>query len=178
MSAGETIWNNLLDQIEQRGWAWQHVHPDDGSEGGGPFPHYCYTIGLSKKGVPDLIIIGLAPETAVAVGNRLIMKALANVAGTQAPPFEMNTDLLEVFNGTRAMLVDVPYEHAANRAFFALDYAEAVSKPLKAIQLLWPDRQGRFPFEDGATPSFAAAQPVLKNLPPPAPEHGEAPLLQ
>lgn len=178
MSAGETFWNNILDQVEARGWAWQHVGPDDGSEGGGPFPHYSYTIGLSEKGVPDLIIVGLDPQTAVTVGNRLIMKALANASSTLAPPFEMNTDLLEVFNGTRAMLVDVPHEHAANRAFFALDYAEAVSKPLQAIQLLWPDRQGRFPFEDAVSPSFAAAQPVLKNLPPPAPAHAVAPLLQ
>lgn len=178
MLSGDVIWNKVLDQIDERGWAWMAIGPDDGSLSDEEFPAYCYTVGLAAKGLPDLIIIGLAPQTAFTVGDQLINKALANAAGAQTPPFEMNIDLLEVFKDTRAMLVDVPHEHAAKRALFALDYAEAVSKPLQAVQLLWPDRQGRFPFEDGVAPTFAAAQPVLKNMAPPAPGYAESPVLQ
>lgn len=178
MLSGDVIWNKVLDQIDERGWAWMAIGPDDGSLSDEEFPTYCYTVGLAAKGLPDLIIIGLAPQTAFTVGDQLINKALANAAGAQTPPFEMNIDLLEVFKDTRAMLVDVPHEHAAKRALFALDYAEAVSKPLQAVQLLWPDRQGRFPFEDGVAPTFAAAQPVLKNMAPPAPGYAESPVLQ
>lgn len=184
MSTENTVWDNLLDQIEVKGWAWVAIGPDDGAVSNEQFPSYCYTVGLVDKGVPDLIIIGLDPRTAFTVGDQLIRQALAEVDAEHARPatpgftaFKLNTDLLEVFRGTRAMLVDVPTEQAAKRTLFALDYANVADKPLQVIQLLWPDRQGRFPFEPGVAPSFAEAQPVLKYSSPPDPNQLESPPL-
>jgi hypothetical protein len=178
------VWDNLLDQIQAKGWAWVAIGPDDGAMSNEPFPPYCYTVGLVHKGLPDLIIIGLDPRTAFAVGDQLILKALAEIdaekAGPPTPgsaPFKLDTDLFEVFRGTRAMLVDVPTEQAAKRSLFALDYADVAGKPLQVIQLLWPDRQGRLPFEPGVSPSFAEAQPVLKYASPPSPNQLESPTL-
>jgi len=169
----DTTWNNLLDQIEQKGWAWQYVHAEDDGEFGA-FPFYCYTVGLVAKGIPDLIVVGLNPRVATDAGDELIARALQ--AG--AEPWGINTVLLDVFKNSRAMLVDVPHEYAANRTLFALDFAEAVSKPLQVVQLVWPDQNGRLPFEEGADPAFVEVQPVLKHTALPDPDQADAPILQ
>jgi len=170
----EAAWNNLLDQIEQKGWAWQYVHADDGAGGYEPFPFYCYTVGLAAKGLPDLIVVGLNPRVATDAGDEIISRALQ--AGGQ--PFTLNTVLLDVFKNSRAMLVEVPKEHAANRSLFALDFAEATSRPLQVFQLLWPDQGGRLPFEDGADAAFVEVPPVLKHLPLPDPVQPDSPAMQ
>jgi hypothetical protein len=76
------------------------------------------------------------------------------------------------------MLVEVPKEHAANRSLFALDFAEATSRPLQVFQLLWPDQGGRLPFEDGADAAFVEVPPVLKHLPLPDPVQPDSPAMQ
>lgn len=185
MHDGDTLWNKLLDQIDSRGWGWQVVGPDQGDDEHEPFPHYCYTVGLVSKGLPDLIVVGLDIRTSIAVGDELITRAMANaIVGQAVPaaggfePFELNKELLDVFKGTRAMLVDVPPAEAAKRSLFAHDYAAAVDKPPELIQLVWPDRNGRLPFEDGADPRFIEAQPVLKYAPPTDPAPADSPVLQ
>ena len=114
---------------------------------------------MAAKGIPDLIVVGLNPRVAIDAGDELITRALQ----ADAAPWSINTVLLDVFKGNRAVLVDVPLEHATNRSLFALDFAEAVSKPLQVVQLVWPDHNGRLPFEDGADPAFIEVQPVLKH---------------
>lgn len=165
MLSFEATWNTLLERIEQRGWAWQYVHADDGAGGYEPFPFYCYTIGLVAKGLPDLIVVGLDPRVATDAGDGIISRALQ--AGGE--PFTLDTVLPDVFKNSRAMLVEVPMEHAANRSLFALDFADATAKPLQVVQLLWPDQNGRLPFEDSADAAFVDVQPVLKHLPVPGP---------
>jgi hypothetical protein len=163
---------------------------DDGAVSGEVFPAYCYTIGLAEQGLPELIIvgpdmrmgyephIGLDPHVAIEAADGIIRRALADNKAAASSPFTMNTVLHDVFKGTRAMLVHVPTDQANHRALFALDYAVATSTSLQAIQLLWPDRDGRLPFEDGVTLAFAENQPVLKYLPPPHPEPAELPVMQ
>lgn len=185
MHDGNSLWNKLLDQIDSRGWAWQTVGPDQGDDEHEPFPHYCYTVGLVSKGLPDLIIVGLDIQTSISVGDELIIRALGlDAPGRAVPtaagphPFNVNEELLDVFKGSRAMLVDVPPPQAAKRSLFAHDYAEAVSKAPDLIQLVWPDRNGRLPFEEGAAPSFAEAQPVLKYATPTDPNQADTPVMQ
>lgn len=185
MHDGNSLWNKLLDQIDSRGWAWQIVGPDQGDHENEPFPHYCYTVGLVSKGLPDLIVVGLDVRTSIAVGDELIARALANnMVGQAVPtaagfaPFELNKELLDVFKGTRAILVEVPPEEAAKRSLFAHDFAAAVSKAPNLIQLVWPDGKGRFPFEEGADPGFSEAQPVLAYVTPTLPSPTDSPVMQ
>lgn len=190
MSISATIWNNLLDQIDSRGWAWMCAGRDDGAVSGEVFPAYCYTIGLAEQGLPELIIvgpdmrmgyephIGLDPRVAIEAAEGIIRKALAGHPAAAPSPFPMNTVLHDVFKGTRAMLVHVPTDQANHRALFALDYAVATSTSLRAVQLLWPDRTGRLPFENGVSLAFAETQPVLKYLPPPHHDPTDSPVMQ
>lgn len=184
MQDGNSLWKKLLGQIDSRGWGWQVVGHDQGDDEHEPFPHYCYTVGLVSKGLPDLIIVGLDIQTSIAVGDELINRALGvdgpgrAVSTAAGPhPFKLNEEVLDVFKGTRAMLVDVPPAQAAKRSLFAHDYAEAVSKAPELIQLVWPDRNGRFPFEEGASASFVEAQPVLKYASPTAPNPADSPVM-
>lgn len=171
MHDGDTTWNKLLDQIDRQGWGWQIVEPDRGDDEHEPFPHYCYTVGLVGKGLPDMIVVGLDVRTAMAAGNEIITRAMANaIVGQAVPtvggfkPFDLNQELLDVFKGTRAMLVDVSPAQAAKRSLFAHDYAAAMDTAPDLIQLVWPDRNGRLPFEDGADPRIIEVQPVLKYI--------------
>lgn len=184
MQAGDTNWNKLLDQIEAQGWAWQIVLADPGDDEYEPFPRYCYTVGLVDKGLPDLIVVGLDVNIAMAAGDELITRAMANAIVAQSvptvagfKPFDLNKDLLDVFKGTRAMLVDVPPAEAAKRSFFAHDYAAAKDKAPHLIQLVWPDRNGRLPFEEGADPRFVETQPVLKHIVPADPNTTDSPVM-
>lgn len=184
MQAVDANWKKLLGQIDTQGWAWQIVLADPGNDEYEPFPRYCYTVGLVEKGLPDLIVVGLDVRIAMAAGDELITRAMANaVVARSVPtvggfkPFELNSDLLDVFKGTRAMLVDVPRAEAAKRSFFAHDYAAAKGKAPDLIQLVWPDRNGRLPFEDGADPRIIEAQPVLKYLAPADPTPTDSPVM-
>lgn len=184
MHDGDTLWNKLLDQIDRQGWGWQIVGPDRGDDEHEPFPHYCYTVGLVGKGLPDIIVVGLDVRTAMAAGDEIITRAMANaIVGQAVPavggfnPFDLNKELLDVFKGTRAMLVDVPPAEAAKRSLFAHDYAAAMDKAPDLIQLVWPDRNGRLPFEDGADPRIIAAQPVLKYIAPADPNPTDSPVM-
>jgi hypothetical protein len=181
---GDTLWKKLLDQIDSRGWGWQVVGPDQGDDEHEPFPHYCYTVGLVSKGLPDLIVVGLDIRTSIAIGDELIVRALGlDTPGRAVPtpagplPFSLNQELLDVFKGTRAMLVDVPPAEAAKRSLFAHDYAAAIDKAPDLIQLVWPDRNGRLPFEDGADLRIIAAQPVLKYIAPADPNPTDSPVM-
>lgn len=178
----DTIWKKLLGQIDRQGWGWQIVGPDRGDDEHEPFPPYCYTVGLVAKGLPDIIVVGLDVRTAVAAGDEIIVRAMTNaIVGQAVPtvggykPFDLNKELLDVFKGTRAMLVDVPPSEAAKRSLFAHDYAVAVNKSPDLIQLIWPDRNGRLPFEEGADPRVVEAQPVLKYVAPIDPNPSESP---
>lgn len=184
MHDGDTIWNELLDQIDRQGWGWQIVGADRGDDEHEPFPHYCYTVGLVGKGLPDIIVVGLDVRTSMAAGDEMIRRAMANaIVGQAVPavggfkPFDLNKELLDVFKGTRAMLVDVPSAEAEKRSLFAHDYAAAMDKTPDLIQLVWPDRNGRLPFEDGADPRIIAAQPVLKYIAPADPNPTDFPVM-
>jgi hypothetical protein len=59
----------------------------------------------------------------------------------------------------------VPKSHYRNRLGAALWAYEGDG--FDAVQLVWPDKQGRWPWQDDVRDGFRALQPVLERLPPP-----------
>lgn len=133
----------LRRALVRTGWAIQGVFD-------GP---YAYTVGLTRyHDHPELIVLGLPVPTAGAILNRL--GAL-------------------VKSGHRLRADEVVADHAVERYLLMmpvldssehLETANAVYRmagrpPVPALQAVWSDERGRFPWQEGC--SDASGQPLL-----------------
>lgn len=142
--------NSVLDKIRECGWVVQGVM---GSEG---IPSYVYTVGLFKKGLPEVVVLGLPSGVAMHTLNDI---AAQMIAGTLV--LEDGKVVDEVFGGrVKAKFKRISKEQAHK----ALKIARILSNETldAAFQLIWPDAEGRFPGQKGATPSYEAAQDMSR----------------
>jgi hypothetical protein len=130
--------------VQEHGWAIVDV------EGAEPFT---YTAGLGQLlNHPELIMTGMPGEVAGPVLHTAVRRIKD---GHLLRPRERVGGIIGAYD---AIVVPVSREHRGRLAF-ARDYwpdGEVV-----ALQIAWPDRAGRFPWEDGVAPGFAASQPLL-----------------
>ena len=120
-----------------------------GSDGSVPF---AYTVGLSVADHPELVIFGLSPEISQGVLNQMAIPVVKKNVRWQPGPND------QIFGGgVTALLVEVTdsSEHltVANAMF-----AVPGQGPLPALQIIYPDKMGRWPWEDGST---VASEPIL-----------------
>lgn len=109
-----------------------------------------YTIGLADAGLPELLVFGLPPQVALVILNDAAQRLRKGRLPTDTLLTELAT-LPTVFKAVAPAIAEDFIIQANNRA----------SRALPALQLIWPDRAGRFPWEPGADPHFAEVQPVL-----------------
>lgn len=130
----------LHTKILSHGWAVQYVEDDRA-----PF---AYTIGLTRHGLPELLVTGVSPERALHLLNDV---ALSAVPGNPRTPGEQ----LVLSSGSVVEVVAV--EHPDAHLYFAVAFYGDV---MRALQLVWTDERGRWPwaadFDDGR-----GGQPVL-----------------
>jgi hypothetical protein len=146
-----------MDTIEKFGVMIQYVGGDpDGS------PPFAYTVGMAAMEEPELIIFGLDPEVSTSVLNAMVIdsgedddfRAKGVVTGKGWRPGPSG----RVFgNDVPARLFAVTPENSAtylriSNALFA------VTEPVPALQVVYPDKQRRWPWTDG---SKVAGQPML-----------------
>jgi hypothetical protein len=120
-----------------------------------PLPEWAYTVGLGHSyGHPEVLMIGLHHE--------LTQTLLHNIA------YRIRNKGLSFRHGTATSDVIVGYEcffqridpanygewFAANSWFYGHDRFEAV-------QMLWPNGDGVYPWQNSANPHFKWLQPVL-----------------
>jgi hypothetical protein len=128
----------LREKMRKHGWAIQFV------EGRAPF---AYTIGLHDCGLPELLVSGVSQPRALRLLNAAARDAMRGHVLTPGEQFKLpGCPLLEVVE------VDHPDAH--------MGWAVAFGGPIRAMQLVWADGRGRWPwaagFCDGRT-----RQPVL-----------------
>ncbi len=132
----------LREQIRAMGWVVQYVEDDRSS--------FAYTIGLHARGLPELLVTGLAPKRARWLLNTYARRALI---GRRPAPGER----VSLPASTRVELVEVaqPDVH--------LSMAIAIGGPrVAAVQLVWADDRGRWPWAPGFDDGHRR-QPVLGN---------------
>lgn len=125
----------LVDIIEKVGWAVQGVFGDQDETG--LAVSFCYTVGLTEASLPELFIDRLSPSQGQPILNALATKMRAGE--TFAP----------------GDTVDIEYS-VPFRLRGPVDTAEAEANTARRLygeidlwQVLWPDREGRFPDEEG-----------------------------
>ena len=147
--------DRLMENVDEVGWHYVVVSGDD--EG----PGFVFTIGLfQNREHPELIVVGLPPETANGLLDILMLKIFGE--NERIEPFRRYDD---VAKGLALVFVPVGVEHYRDYLGYANWYYGALPKPYPALQLVWPDKGGRFPWEEGYDRAFDALQPVLAELP-------------
>ncbi|MBX9640953.1 MAG: DUF4262 domain-containing protein [Mycobacteriaceae bacterium] len=120
--------NVLRGIIAENGWAVQFV--EDGSR---PF---AYTVGLSLRGLPELLITGLQPRESARVLNS-VAHYIADDGMVVQPAEHIDYQgelLLEV----------VEVEHPDVHLTFAVRLRDA---PIRAFQLVWTDDRRHWPWD-------------------------------
>lgn len=118
-------------------------------------PSFAYTVGLLETyGHPELITFGLPANTASLLFKNAVEKIIENQG---------------------AIREHIPYDQVASVAveFIKTDIQKTLKymvgfndrygydKEISAMQLLWPDKQGHFPYEKEFDQSFLNSQPLL-----------------
>jgi hypothetical protein len=142
----------VLDDIAKFGWYDICVEEDE--EG----PGFNYTVGLMLKfGHPEIIIFGQKKTLLYAV----LWIAVQDIEkGRQFVEPGLYEDLLHGY-----ACYAKPVHPSQHRAYlgYAMWFCRHCGQPgtLKAVQLFWPDKAGKFPWEVECHPSVCNLQPLL-----------------
>ncbi len=139
----------LEEIIRKHGYVVQHVLPDYEKMA----PPCSYTIGLADEGLPELFVFGLPGESAQVIVNTLAKRLRKEGKLPTDQPLD------EVFEGAKCVLHEVTQEQLGSHLPGAR--ARQHPKPIRAIQIVWPDPAGLFPWETGFDMMYAMAQPLL-----------------
>lgn len=146
----------VRDAILERGWCIQIVagqghdaschHVDQGYR-----PPFAYTIGLTRyHDHPEIITFNLCTDHFLLTLNLL---GEAVVRGEDVTRQEV---LDRLFGEQRTRMLRVA-DSSAHLVVANAMYRVAGAAPIPALQLVWPDDQGRFPWQ----PGYTGVQPVL-----------------
>lgn len=142
------IQQRLREDVAQFGW---HVLLIVGDEEG---PGFAYSVGLQHSyGHPEIIMFGLRHETMHAIINLIGERVKAGACFT---PDQVSDEFLQGY--------DVVFRRVDSRwheEYFgqAIDFYEETG--FTALQCVWPDCQGRFPWQPDFDPGLLERQPLL-----------------
>lgn len=140
----EATAEEYLDEVYgimlMHGWAVQHVECERR-----PF---AYTVGLTRRGLPELVVTGLSPRR----GQRLL-----NIAARRALVGDLLTPGMQTTLPAGPLVETVQVTHPDAHLYCAI---AIFGDKVTALQLVWADRRGRWPwaadFDEGR-----GTQPVL-----------------
>jgi len=134
--------------IARYGWAVTAVLPTPTE----PCTPFAYTVGLTEHTQPELVIAGLDPLIAQALLNDLAQRVVEH--GQRLTHGQRLHDLIA---GYDAIIVDGPITGDLYPGTAIGRYGPGL---VRLRQIVWPDPDGRFPWEPGYTyPPHA--QPLL-----------------
>jgi hypothetical protein len=115
-------------------------------------PAYGYTVGLWRGlGHPEVIMVGMAPETSQEI--------LADVAEyAHRAPLRAGDRYGIFFDAYDVIFREVS---PRNREWLKAANEHNAPDACPALQMVYPDRRGIFPWEPGFDPSVRSSQPML-----------------
>lgn len=121
-------------------------------------PGYSFSVGLSANyGHPELIIFGLAPDDAHAIINDVRDRV---AVGRRFVDGDLSDEFLE--DGYKVCFWQVPLMAYRDYLGTALWFYGKSERPFPCLQIIWPDRNRKFPWEAGCIPEVKEDQPLLK----------------
>jgi Domain of unknown function (DUF4262) len=146
----DDFWKGTLDIISKKGWAVQGVM------GGKASPSFCYSIGMSAKDLPELLIVGLDVKMAGHFINGICEKMIDGSCIAKDGEF-----VAEVAN-VPLQLRELDFNDVENIMYGAIRFNKT-GKPLKFIQVIFPDEKGFFPGDSRCEKKYSDLQ-SLKDL--------------
>lgn len=144
--APEQLHRRLRDRISRKQWTVLQVLPDKTG------PVFYYTVGLTARGLPELVLFGLDCATG--------KKALENIAGMLVNGVRPEDGILlhDVLQNVPVALRDIPSIKAQTHMRYA---SEFFPDGVRGMQVIWPDTAGVFPWQRDFDRSMAAYQRLL-----------------
>jgi hypothetical protein len=138
----------IIGHISRTGWAVQGVPGDEHG------PSWAYSIGMwhTFRG-PELAVFGLSLENMAEIINALGNEAAAGVTIAAG-------DLAHGVSPCTFAICPVHDSWRETSLFTMSNTIYGYIRPAY-LQVVWPDRQGRFPWERGFEPRFDGVQPLL-----------------
>lgn len=139
----------FVNCVREHGWFHTRVFDDKDR-----IPDFSYTSGFSvNHGYPEIILFSLSREVSASI----LWDFWRDLEAGKRPP--SGEKVRGIFGNADAVLLPVAKsaysEHLGwNRWFYGGDDFEC-------LQLVWPDRDGRFPWEGDFNDRFADSQPDL-----------------
>lgn len=140
----------IVEDVEKFGWHVGLFEPTENE------PSFAYTIGLWKTyGHPEIISFGLTTKT---------LHAILNNAGKKVKEGNILTtdqDNLDIFETAPAQFIAVDKNRISDYFGYCMWFNDY--KDFPALQLVWTDRQGRFPWQPEFEREFDEKQIVLNS---------------
>ncbi len=133
--------------VRSRGWAVVTV---SGS------PGFSYSVGLAERELPEIIVFGVGTEQ----GPKIVGDYARSVI--ERGPMAINSALEGVIDGFRAVLRRLTSPEAEQ--YLKAAWVRSAGA-MTAMQMVWPDPKGNFPWEGGFDASFLSFQPLLGEHP-------------
>jgi hypothetical protein len=138
----------ILGHIAEHGWSVIGIEEEAGA------PPYSFSVGLYHTlGVPELLVMGQKPENA---------QGLINNAGElmrEGRRFRTGRRTSGILGGYSAVFVEVDPRYYREYVGYARWLYRGDDFPM--LQLVWPDREGRFPWDEGYPAPLFWRQRVL-----------------
>lgn len=131
----------VADKIATYGWFIQGVEKDRWR------PGFAYTVGLTPLGHPELLVTGMKPRAAAGLLNGIAHHQVCHDGSALVPG-----DRQPLRDGMAIEIVDV-----AEPTVHLVMARELYGTDIRAVQLVYADDRGRWPWEVG----FRGNQPVL-----------------
>lgn len=117
-------------------------------------PSFAYSIGLTKTfNHPEIICFGLSN----GLGHQIINDVAEIIK--KGETIESGKIYSEIFENSRATFLKVDQRNIADYFGAALNFYE--NEEFSALQLIWTDRNDRFPWENNFEEEFLFKQPLL-----------------
>jgi hypothetical protein len=147
--AADDTERKVLTDVQEHGWHVMMVVEDEDDETG-----FAFTIGLPVTfGHPELLVVGLSLGEMPLLLNTLGEQVRAGrrfTAGEQVP------DILE---GADVAFREVARDWYREYLGYARWYHQGPD--FETLQVVYPDAEGRFPWQRGVSEDFRQQQPVL-----------------
>jgi hypothetical protein len=122
-------------------------------------PPFSFSIGLALNyGHAEIVIFGIDPSVASRIINTVRDQA---AVGKKYVDGDLSSDILV---GLNVCFLEVPLELYGEYLGTAIWFYQRSPRPFPCLQLVWPDRAGRFPWESGCDAGIRRDQPILKSI--------------